>query len=251
MRSFAIASIVLAGAAGLAYAQPTPPEPGGDTTGAGEPPPPPTTPMAPPTAPTPPPPPTPPHMHGDAGGDIRPSELSIGIGAGYTLSTSLETPNTVSVRVRLPGGLAFEPILRVRNINETKETDDGMGMTTSTTSGTTELGAAVNVLFPVWKRGRADFLVLGTLAFDTEKVTPDTSIGDTNNTTTAFSVGYGVEVGFWVSRHWQITMTATNPIVVYTQTVMNVTGGAAMKDSTTTIGLIHDPTVTFLVHLFI
>jgi hypothetical protein len=237
MRWCPIALAVLAGFAAVARAQPAPPPDG-------EPAPPPPTP--PPTPPPPNPPVTvPEHHEAPEYHDLRPHELSIGIGVGYTFSTSLETPNTVSVRLRLPSGLAFEPIVRLRNVSHT--TTPVMG--NSVTDQTTELGLAANVLIPIWHRGRADFDFVAQLAVDTDKVTPDTTMGDTNKVTTTAGLGYGIEVGFWISRHWMVSMTATNPIVQIAQTSTNA-GGASTKDSTTTIGLIHDPTVAFVIHLF-
>jgi hypothetical protein len=248
MRSSSIALAVLAGSAGLAAAQPAPPppppDPAGSTTGGAT-----ATevrnPEEQPPAPQPTPGPTTP-APAEEHHDLRPTELSFGIGAGWTFSTSLETPNTVSVRLRLPGGLAFEPIVRLRNLSHTATPVTGPDVTDQTT----EVGASVNVLFPIWHRGRADFDLVGTLAFDTEKVTPDTSASDVNKNTTTFGVGYGIEVGFWISRHWLVTMTATNPIFTLAQTTNNMVGGMTTKDSTTSVGLIHDPTVALQIHLF-
>src|SRR5215470_173741 len=73
---------------GIASAQPAPP---------GEP-------APPPMAPNPPPAPEP----ADA---TRPTELAFGIGFGYFLPTSLQTPNITSVRIRLPSGITIEPQL--------------------------------------------------------------------------------------------------------------------------------------------
>jgi hypothetical protein len=164
---------------------------------------------------------------------------------GYTFSTSLQTPNTVTVRARLRSGLSFEPILRLRNVSETMSTAG-----VSTTSTTSEFGVGTNVIFPIWERGRADLDVLGQIAVDTEKDTPDTSASDNNKVTTTFSVGYGIEIGFWITHHWMISMTATNPIISYSNTVANAAGAPAAKDAITTIGLIHDPTISLVVHLF-
>jgi hypothetical protein len=224
---------VLAASAGVALAQPTASD--GTTDGSATPP-----------VPVEPPPPTPPASPPPARVDLRPTDLSFGIGFGYTFSTSLETPNTVTVRVRLPGGLSFEPILRVLNTSETMNPGTG----TSTTSSTTELGIAGNLLFPLWKHGRTDFSIIGQIAFDTQKATPDTTVSGTNTTTTTFGIGYGIECAFWITQHWMLSLDATNPIINYSDTDNNMAGGMDMKDTTTTVGLIHDPTVSLVIHLF-
>ena len=238
MRAFVFV-FVLVGSVGVASAQPAGPD-----TGAPPPPPP-----APEPAPAPPPPPPPPHIAPMPQNDVeRPTEFAFGIGIGYTFAaaTTLESPNTVAVRARLRSGLAFEPILRLQDVSETMSATGGP----STTSTTTELDVGTNVIWPVWKRGRTDFSVLGQISFDTLKNTPDTTVSADNKVTTTFALGYGIEIAFWLTRHWMISMDAVNPFFAYSDTVTNMAGGTSAKDAVTTIGLIHDPTVSLIIHLF-
>jgi hypothetical protein len=232
----AITCIVLGASLGVASAQPSPDE----NPLAG--PPPTTTQPATPPAPPPPPPAAPPMVPRMSD---TPTALAFGIGVGYTFSTSLETPNTVTVRLRLPGGLSFEPILRLVHTGETATTG---GM--STTSSDTEFGLGTNVIWPLWHHGRTEFSLLGQIAFDTDTNTPDTSMSGDNKVTTTFGLGYGIEIAFWFTHHVMLSLDATNPIIQFSDTTTNTTGMMPVKDSTTTIGLVHDPVVALVIHLF-
>jgi hypothetical protein len=235
----AITCIVLGASLGVASAQPSPDE----NPLAG---PPPTTPNQPatPSAPPPPPPPPAPPPMGARMGEV-PTSLAFGIGVGYTFSTSLETPNTVTVRLRLPGGLSFEPILRLVHTGETTTMAGA-----STTSSDTEFGLGTNVIWPLWHHGRAEFSLLGQIAFDTDTNTPDTSMSGTNKVTTTFGLGYGIEIAFWFTHHVMLSLDATNPIIQFSDTETNMMNMMPVKDSTTTVGLVHDPVVALVIHLF-
>src|SRR5689334_7471792 len=58
----------------------------------------------------------------------RPTELAFGIGVGYSFPTSLQTPNTTSVRLRLPSGLTLEPQLVLATSSSNADPGNG-GMT--------------------------------------------------------------------------------------------------------------------------
>src|SRR5688572_30201696 len=66
----------------------------------------------------------------------RPDGFSIGIGAGYALPNSLETPNITSARFRLGSGLTFEAAVRLQQ--SSREVD--VGATTKDKETTLELG---------------------------------------------------------------------------------------------------------------
>lgn len=106
------------------------------------------------------------------------------------------------------------------------------------------------MIFPLWHHGHAEFGVLGQIAFDTDTNTPDTSMSGTNKVTTTFGLGYGIDIAYWFSHHWMLSLDATNPIIEYSDTESNVAGGMPTKDATTTIGLVHDPVVALVLHLF-
>src|SRR5437867_568225 len=104
--------LVLTGLGGVAIAQPGPPPPPPDTGGGT------TTNTTTTTEPT--PPPTPPHpttpvVQPDTGDSDRPEGLSFALGVGYTLPTSLQTPNTTTARLRLGSGLTLEPAIIISN----------------------------------------------------------------------------------------------------------------------------------------
>lgn len=229
-------------------APPAPPPPGGTTdTGTVEAPPPPAPPPpapAPAAAPEPAPPPV--VHHADrAPASLRPEGLSFGIGVGYSFMamTNLETPNIATVRMRLPSGLTFEPELVVQNVSNT--TNQAMMETTDTVTSVT-LGTLVRL--PLIKHHRTDFEAIGIAAVSVNKDNPD---GDFNAaTTTEIGLGWGVGVGYWLSSNWQLSFTATNPLVEYVKQDQQVAQNMSNSTSTTQFGVVFDPTVALMIHLY-
>jgi len=235
--------VLLAGlaAARVAAAQPNqaqPPPPPVDTPpGTPEPPPPP--------PPTPPPtPPPPPKVEAPAAEHERPEGLSFAIGTGYEFKTSLETPNIVSARVRFASGLTLEPVVVVRN--QSQDMQSQPAPTVSTT--TTELAVGSLVRFPLIKHGRTDFELIGSAIVDTVKVNPDGP--DNDSSTTTFDVSWGIGIGFWITHHWNVSFTATNTLITYSN--MSQQTGPSTSDTTksTTFGLVFDPTIALMIHLY-
>src|SRR5262249_9330108 len=114
----------------------------------------------------------------------RPTETAIAIGVGYTFPTSLQTPNTTSVRLRLPAGLTFEPQLVVATSSNDVET------TTTVTNKQSELTFGALVHYPLQVRRKVDLEILANAAVSSDTVDPN---GDSNNrTTTTFNLGYGI-----------------------------------------------------------
>jgi hypothetical protein len=240
MRCLSLVLVLSAGLGGVAAAQPGPPP---------QPPPPPvdttttTTTTVDPAPPQPEPARVMPVVQEEQVDAGRPQGLSIGLGLGYGLPTSLETPNRTSARLRLASGLTFEPLLSIANTSETMDTP-----TMETTSKTTELGLAVLVRLPFISRGKVDLEGLATAGFTNTKVNPD---GDYNTqTTNTFGVGWGVGIGYWLSQHWQLSMSVTNPLVTYDSTKQQTGPGMSSKDGETTIGVIFVPQVTAMIHLY-
>jgi hypothetical protein len=240
-------SIVLCALCGAAGAQPGPdqPAPSPDS----EQPPPPQPPQPPPVArPTPPPPPVEHEVSvRELDGD-RPSDLAFAIGLGYERpaggSFDLQTPNIASVRLRLISGLTFEPTITISNTSI--DTDPGTGMTT--TESIAEFGLGTLVRYPLIRHHHVDFEILGSIGFD---VTKDDPAGDNNTKTTSeLAVGWGIGIGYWLSHHWQLSASATNPLITFTKTSQQVSDTESMSTSTTNIGITFDPTITFMIHLY-
>jgi len=247
MRCPSLVLVLTAGLGSIAAAQPgpppAPPPPPADTTT--------TTTTNDPAPPDPTPPPQPqPHVmpvvqeepaHGD-----RPDGFAIGLGLGYGLPTSLETPNVTSARLRLESGLTFEPLFAIANT--TASTDPADPMVMSTEDKTTEFRVAVLVRLPVITHGHVDLEGLAAAGFSNLKDNPD---GDFNTTTTnTFAVGWGVGIGYWLSRHWQLSMSVTNPLVEYQQRKTPSGMNTPNKTSETTLGVIFMPQVVAMIHLY-
>jgi hypothetical protein len=224
-----------------------------DTTGGGQPTPDPTPPdtTTPPPAPTPTPEATPTQTvvepTVEPAGD-RPPGVTLALGLGYSQTMGmwqLDAPNIASARLRLATGLTFEP--RVEISNETESDEPAVGMESDDKETTIALSTLVRL--PIVSRGKADLEAIGSLGFLNNKVNPE---GDYNAiTTTTFSLGYGVGIGYWFSNHWQLSMTVTNPLISYSQ-IKSQTGVASMtnKSSRTELGIEFTPTVALMIHLY-
>ncbi|MEO8704772.1 MAG: hypothetical protein ABI867_32245 [Kofleriaceae bacterium] len=241
-RTLVVALCVAAG--GTAAAQPPPTDPPPDPTQPNPNP----TPTPPPPQPNPAPPPTPAPMpvvqpEGPPVTDeARPTDLSIGIGVGYQFPTSLETPNITSVRFRLPSGLTFEPQLILANTTDTVDTGE------SVDDKRTELGLGSVIRYPLIQHGRVDLEFLGALNVNNVNSNPD---GDDNNTsTTVLTLNYGLAVTSWITKHWQISMSAANPLVSFVKVRQEMGPMNVLVTSNTTLGAIFDPTVILMVHLY-
>lgn len=173
---------------------------------------------------------------GDPG---RPSELAIGIGIGYALPTSLQTPNTTSVRIRLPSGLTFEPQLVLAT------TSDDMA-TSSSQQNELTLGSLVR--YPVRVHHKVDLELVGNASISNRVVDPS---GDNNNrTVTTLDLGYGVAIAYWFTRHWNLSVTASNPLLTFSRTRQDTGVNQTTVTKTTTFGLVFDPQVTLMIHLY-
>ena len=83
-----------------------------------------------------------------------------------------------------------------------------------------------------------------------ENVSTKPDAMDMDKTTTTFDLRYGMAVEFWVSQHWQISMSALNTIF-RTERVSEEQGPATETVTTTsTFGAIYDPVISAMVHLY-
>jgi hypothetical protein len=230
-------------ASGTAFAQPVPP----DQVPA-DPVPPAPDPQPPIQPPQPPQPPvvreTVPEKTPDAQAPIRPDGFAIGIGVGYRFPTSLSIPNAASVRFRLPSGVTFEPNLVLASSSQTVDVGMPMG------GSVTELGIGTLARFSVVGRRRTDLELLAAFNVDNFSEDPSDQNPDdvTSTTTTTFS--YGLAVGLWITENLQMSLSATNALVSYTHVREEQGFEFVTVTNTTTYGLIFDPTVLLMVHLY-
>jgi len=236
-KTWAFALISIAASGGIAAAQPLDePVPG---------PPPPMDPVP----PQPPRPPDPPPQSADPAAPAaattgRPEGTSIGIGLGYVLPTSVQTPNTTSVRLRLASGLTFEPQVTLGNTREKRETGG-----TDEKDSSTELTLSTAVRLPIVRHGKVELEILGSVGLTTQTDNPDGA--DNTTKTTAIGLGWGIGITYWYSRHWCLSFSAGNPLMTFTQTAREQPAPLEeVKTSTTAIGAIFDPTVAVMIHLF-
>lgn len=231
-------------AAGIAVAQPEPPPDGsgeGSGSGTGEPPPPPPNHVeriAPADADEPPAEPPPPAA-------IRPEKFSVAIGFGYLFpGGDWKTPNTASIRFRLPNGLTFEPQVRLTHLGQ--KTDTG---TAEVSSATNEVNVAALARIPVIKNGKADFELLGALGVRNETTDPD---GPSNSdSTTTFGFAYGLAVTYWFTPHFQLSMSALNDLVDYSSQKQQMGPGMSVTDSSTKFGAVFNPMAIAMLHLYL
>lgn len=175
----------------------------------------------------------------------RPTRLAFGIGVGYVFPTSLQTPNTTSVRLRLPNGLTFEPQL----VFAATSADVDNGMTTANNKQN-EVTFGSLVRYPLQVHNKIDFEVVGTAAISRQTVDND---GDNNTRTiTSFDLGYGIALACWFTPHWNLSLTASNPLVSYVRTRQEVPPpiDTATVNKSRTIGVVFDPQVALMIHLY-
>jgi hypothetical protein len=174
----------------------------------------------------------------------RPEGFAIGIGVGYRFPTSLSTPNAASVRFRLPSGLTFEPSVVLASTSHTVDTGTPMGGTS------TELGVGALARFSLVAHRRTDLELLAAFNVDRLNTDPNDDQPDDNTTITATTVSYGVAVGWWITQHLQISLSATNPIVSYQHQREENGFDFVTVTNSTTFGAIFNPTVTAMIHLY-
>lgn len=231
-------------ASGSALAQPGPTNPQPPTDTIVQPPPEPPPPAQPPQPPQPPVVTVAPAKPDPAPEATRPDGFAIGIGVGYRFPTSLQQPNTTSVRFRLASGLTFEPTLVLASSTQTVDVGN------SISSSNTEVGVGAIARFPLVSRRRADLELLGGISLDRLNRDPSDQNTDDNTTTTAIGVSYGVAVGFWLSQHLQVSLSATNTLVTYAHVREEMGIDFVQVTNTTTFGLVFDPTVAAMIHLY-
>jgi len=197
----------------------------------------------PPAEPTPPPrPPAAMPMPDEQPDTGRPTGLAIAIGFGYSFPTSLQTPNITSVRLRLASGLTFEPLLALA----TSSNDIDTGMTVTNKQSELTLGSLVHL--PLRAHRKVDFELLANAFVSSQTTDPN---GDSNNLTiTTFTLGYGLGLAYWVTPHWNLSLSATNPLVSYARTRQEMAAGAANVNTITTYGLVFSPRVALKLHLY-
>ncbi len=242
MRPSTLALSLLVALTGVATAQPAPGSGPIDPEAPPQPPPP----QPPPPQPPPPQPPPPMAVEPMEADTAHPDGLAIGIGLGYVIPTSLETPNITSVRIRLASGLTIEPLLTLATTSI--GTDSGVAGAPTSTENKTDLGAGVAVRFPLIKHRKFDFELLGSLNFDHFVDDPD---GDNNNTTTTtLTLNWGIAVAYWITPHWEMSFTATNPLVSRVETSQEQASMIDQSVTTTTFGLIFNPTLAVMIHVY-
>ncbi|MFN0248459.1 MAG: hypothetical protein ACKV2T_16320 [Kofleriaceae bacterium] len=193
----------------------------------------------------PPRPPQPPSVEPKAAArTARPAGMAIGLGAGYALPTSIQTPNTTSARLRLASGLALEPRLVLQNTSSKQETD-----VSETSTSQRELGIGSLVRIPMVSRGKFDLLLLGAAGVSIEGTDPDGPDNNTNATT--FTVGWGVAIDWWMTEHWAVSFSATNPIFSFSKQTREEPAPVGETSTTTTVvGAVWDPTLSVMIHIF-
>jgi hypothetical protein len=148
------------------------------------------------------------------------------------------------VRFRLPSGLTVEPFAALALGSQTQEAG---GVEASTSSLGFEVGADVRL--PNRVRGPVDLVLVGGAGLGTTSTNPD---GDDNDSSTFFlDVHWGLGLDFWFRSHWCLSLTATNPLLVYQQSNQEGGGIGDTTSSRFDVGAIWEPNVVAALHLFL
>jgi hypothetical protein len=143
------------------------------------------------------------------------------------------------VRIRLASGLTFEPQLAIAS-----STDD----TATTSTQQTELTLGSLVRYPLRAHNKVDLEAVGNASVSNRVVDPS---GDNNNRTiTTLGLGYGIAIGYWFTAHWNLSLTATNSLLAFSRTRQETGIGMETTTKITTIGLVFDPQVALMIHLY-
>lgn len=172
----------------------------------------------------------------------RPGGTAVGMGAGWDLPTAVDNLNTAGVRLRLISGLTFEP--RVELARASTTVDFGAG---DAETSTTSLALVTTVRVPLASSGPLDFIILGGGGASYSSTDPE---GDDNaESDTVFFLLWGLSVEYWIGPRWCFSMTATNPFLSLSKSKEEMPGDDA-STSTTAIGIIFDPDIVAMFHLF-
>lgn len=174
--------------------------------------------------------------------DGRPSVFSLGFGIGYTINDAvdIEKPSTASVRFRLPSGLTFEPVVALAYGSQTTDPDVGG----SSTDATTTFRVGTGLRFPLLHNGKFELEGLGIASLSFVVENPDGSNNDT--TTTTLALNWGAAVNYWITPHWDFSVSGYNPLVSFSKQSLDGMG----SQSTTDVGLVWNPTLLVMMHLY-
>ena len=145
-------------------------------------------------------------------------------------------------RLRLPSGLTFEPQLIFEKTSHTVDTG------AATTDDVNEVGLGTLVRYPLKLHGRVDLEIIG--AFNVDQVSVKPNAPDQDDTKTRTELSYGLAVGAWINKHWQVSLTALNPVLTINKDKQEQGPGTVTVTTDTTYGLVFDPGVLLMVHLY-
>jgi hypothetical protein len=184
----------------------------------------------------------------EAPSPLRPEGMSIGIGLGYDFPTGLDEPNLASVRFRLASGLTFEPFFRLDGSSDTSSMNVPGANPDDIVNGSFEIALGSNVRLPVKSKGKfdLDFIGAAALAFGSEDPNGD----DNTRSTFAFTLAWGLAVDWWFTEHWNVSLTATNPLFQYASLAQDMGAGFSTTDTILNYGIIFSPNVTLMGHLY-
>lgn len=173
----------------------------------------------------------------------NPDDRLVGIGTGYVLPADLDAFNTVSVRFRF-GRLTIEP--RADFSYQTISNDLGAAGSDDTKIGTLAVGAGGR--FVLAESRGIELVALGSASISHGVVNPE---GDENSTKqTTLGLRWGLGLDYWLSSRWVLSMSATNPFFEHSRTTREQLASEDLTDTETGIGVIWNPTVVGMVHLF-
>ena len=61
---------------------------------------------------------------------------------------------------------------------------------------------------------------------------------------------WGIGVGAWITSHWQFTFSIENPLISFTSTKQETGPGTSTTNSTTNVGVVFNPNVVMMIHLY-
>ncbi len=193
----------------------------------------------------------------DGSAAYRPAPLGVGLGFGYVFerddiatparesAIDIWKPTDVSARIILTPQLMLEPRVRMEFA---KTTNEAAGVSVDSSVNTFAVGGRAR--YALASRGNLDLSALAGLELAYQSRDPGGPMPATS-TTTVFDLEWGFGIDWYFTSNWSLSLDAVNPFFTYAGTSTDNPGMAPDTSSSTTLfGIIFDPRLFVMTHLY-
>lgn len=182
-----------------------------------------------------------------------PEPVTVGFGVGVVAPSSPLAPNTASARVRVSETVTLSPTLDIAFASSS--TSSGGGENAGFQTRDTNLGVGVEVLNALAQRGTTmlQLAVGGRLGFDTFTEEPNEP-DEIQTTTRSVNVYYGLGVEHFFGGndpHFSVSAHGLNTLLTVASSTVDDRNTDVITDTNSTLfGVIWDPSVRMMVHIY-